>query len=287
MRVLSLIVLSFACSFSSYATEDYKDQIAIKLREIEVATGELKAEKGKELAHLYLKDQDQERAFEVFLKALDDIPPKSIEKLHEIPEYREALQLYLEQKGSPHETSKLILSKYLDIANANPHSSIGYLIAIAYANLQKYHEFFDQFYETFQNNIDHFLADKTKAILHIKLLERRRTEEGRSEERKEVLKYFETASKKAPADTTLYRLIIVFSPPDEKRKRLVENMNRIIDGDVKIPRNDLLFYVQESVDQEELEMAQKFVDRAKQWYPQSKIVDSAQNLIATQKKDRS
>ena len=46
-----------------------------------------------------------------------------------------------------------------------------------------------------------------------------------------------------------------------------------------IPRSELMFYVIEAGDVSDRELAQRFIDRSKEWFPQSRIVTSAQNYL--------
>lgn len=261
----------------------YKQAIERQRRIIEETKLNEKGEALKKLALLYLYEQNQELAFEVFLDALANAelikPDTVVESQEETDKYAQALAIYLDHQLSAQESSKKIVSTYAPVLQKQKNDLLSYLVAISYANLNLYHEFFDHFYSAYLSHPTHFLAYKTKAILHIKLLERRRTESERQKERCEVIAHFEKAIACEPSDLTLYKLLITFSSPEIKAKQVVQCLNKIIAGNMMVPRSDIIFYVQEAVDADERVLAQKFIDKAQIWYPQSRLVATAQEYV--------
>lgn len=264
----------------AYATEnDCKKAISLQHGVIEEAEAKNKGRLLKELSILYLKDQNQELAFESFLKALEHANKIPIQSKEPANDYEEALALYL--KGQmPKETAKEILKKYKPILQASPKNYLlAYIVAIAHANLNQFQEFFDLFYDGYEHHPDHFLAFKTKAILHIKLMERKRSDAEKNEQRQLILKNFNLALEREPQDVTLYKLLIIFSPPATKSKQLQLSLNKIMKDNIIIPRSDIVFYVEQAVDLKEEALAISFLEKAREWYPQSRIISAAQNYI--------
>lgn len=265
--------------------DNYKKSIIAQKDLITNAEDQQKGRLLKDLALLYLKDQDQEHAFEAFLESLDKA---SIQKIPEMTDadrklYEEALAAYL--KGSvPRETAQKMISQFGPKLKENPGNHLlGYLVAIAHANLNQFEDFFNLFYREYEFYPDHFLAFKTKAILHIKLMERKRTEKERQLQREIVLKNFKIALEREPNDVTLYKLLITFSSPETKAQQVQQCLNKIIADNIIIPRSDVIFYVQEAVDIGEPALAQRFIDKAREWYQQSRIITASQDYINRKK----
>lgn len=282
-RQLFLQILIFTIVQQLVGEDNCKQQIEIKLKQYAIAKQEERGEIGLALAHHFLEDQNQKEAFRVFLETIDNLRQSEDITNLESADYKDALQIYLDGKSSPQENARTILQKYEKLALQSKDPSLGFLVSIAYANLDKYPQFFDLFFHSYKNLPNHFLAEKTKAILHIKLLERTCTVEGREDQRRRILYHLESAQMKAPFDNSLYKLMILYSLPQDKKERITKSITQIIEGDVKIPRSELFFYVQESVDQGEVKLAQRFIEKAKEWYPYSKSIESAEHYIQSAK----
>ncbi len=268
---------------------DLKKAIKIQQDKIDQAEEIDKAQYTEELALLYLKDQDQEKAFAAFLKVLDLIAFAAGQEtvsaetifVNDEVEYKRAFSIYLDPASeSPTATAINLIKALLPVIKAKPDQYLlDYFVAIAYANLGKYEEFFTHFYRAYRFYPAHYLAFKTKAVMHIKLLERTRLESGRAEQRQAIMDNLTLALEREPQDITIYKLLISFSPKEKKRDQVQLCLNKIINGNIMIPRSELMFYVIEAVDVSDHELAQRFIDRAKVWYPQSRIVTSAQNYL--------
>lgn len=264
---------------------DFKKAIEIQLEKICLASDAEEVIDVRELAFLYLKDQDQKRAFETFLKALDLTKPPTHSPAFDATEYKKAFDLYLDSKAeSPQVTAKKIIKTLSPILKEKPDQYLlDYFIAIAYANLGKYDEFFTHFYRAYQFFPDHYLAYKTKAVLHIKILERTRGDVERLAQRQIIMDNLLSALQREPFDTTIYRLLISFSQNEKKRNQVQLCLNKIINDNIMIPRGELMFYVIEAIDIQDFELAQRLIFSAKKWYPQSRIVTSAQNYLDAHK----
>lgn len=264
---------------------EFKTAITIQLEKIAQASDDEKAAYTEELAMLYLKDQDQEHAFETFLKALDlTKAPLSTPPIDEV-EYKKAFTIYLDPSAeSPQVTAKNLIKTLTPILKEKPDQHLlDYFVAIAYANLGKYEEFFEHFYRAYLSYPDHYLAYKTKAVLHIKLLERTRGDAERAGQRQMIMDNLLLALKREPHDTTIYRLLISFSPKEKKSEQVQLCLNKIINDNIIIPRGELMFYVMEAVDIHDLGLAQRFIDRSKEWYPKSQIITNAQKYLDARK----
>lgn len=265
---------------------DFKQAIEQELKAIQEAPKEKKSKQLERLAQLYLKDQNQEAAFEAFIESLDlATVPKDRVAFQPDELYKDALAIYLEGNiDHPQSSAKKLIEEFAPKFKAlNKPSPLGYLIAIAYANLNRYAEFFDLFYETYLSYPDNFLAYKTKAVLHLKLMDRRRTEAEKNKERQAVLRNLEAALAIEPQDTTLYRFLISFSLPQNRAEQVRRCLNKILNDNILIPRSEIMFYVEACVESKENALAQRFIDRARQWYQTSRLLNAAQDFLNAHK----
>lgn len=278
-RFLFFSIVFAECVSASFV--DTKQAIKRQQEIVDLACQEQKGEVSVELARLYLKDQDQEKAFKVFLDALNFAKRKTPPEQSSSEEYDKAFSLYVDQPfDAPQETAAQLIEMLLPVLHVKPDEYLlDYFMAIAFANLGKYEEFFRHFYKAFQFYPDHYLAYKTKAILHIKLLERTRELDDREFQRAEIGKNLQLALEREPCDTTIFKLLISFSPKEKKREQVRLCLKKIIDGNIMVPRTEVMFYVLEAVDVEEIDWCQRFISRSKEWYPQSRLVASAQEYL--------
>lgn len=286
LAITPAVALAFVSAIES---EDYKKTIRIHQEQLTRIPEDKQATYIKELALLYLKDQDQEKAFEVFLQALDLCQSANVQDSLFTPydeeAYRKVLAIYLDPSSeSTQATAQQLIQEVRSILQAKSDQHIlEYFMAIAYANLGKYADFFEHFYSAYRYYPDHYLAYKTKAILHLKLLERTRDEGQRNIQRQKIIDNLHLAIEREPSDITIYRLLITFSPKEKKRELVQLSLNKIINGNIIIPRTHLMFYVIEATDIKDPELAQRFISRAKEWYPESRIAISAQKYLDAHK----
>lgn len=227
------------------------------------------------LARSYLRDQEQEKAFKTFLKALEGVDEKPVpmseeEKLI----YNEALKSYLNHR--PEETDKVsyqILQKYGPILEKHPeYKRLGYIVASAYANMKLYEPFFVIFYNSYGTDPDHFLASKAIACLHIKLLERAKTEGERESERVKVIDWLAKAEKANPLDFSLYRIQVLFSHVKDRKERIKGILNKIVDLPMIPSRSDALFFTELAYETQETAFADKFLNKALESFPGSRVL---------------
>lgn len=282
VALISTLFLDATSSLEVAINErDYKKAISLQKELIASVNLQEKGALSYELALLYLKDQDQEHAFGSFLQALDQSQMTSLYNFCDEKTYKEVLAIYLDVTvPSPQVTAQKLLNRVVPILKDHPEEKIfNYFVAIAYANLGKYDEFFKHFYIAYQAYPDHYFAFKTKAVLHIKLLERTREEKERTIQREAIVRNLREAMKREPNDTTIYKMMIGFSPPALKHESIKIGINKIVDDDIVVPRTDILFYVEEAVDVNEPALAEAFLSRASIWYPSSKIILEAKRKI--------
>lgn len=281
MRNFLLIFITFASCLSALPEMNTKEAIRKQQEAVDLASSEEKGEELADLAELYLKDQDQEKAFKVFLDALQFAGRKTPPEFHSEEDYKKAFSIYVSQPSeAPQEVAVNLIEMLKPILQEKPDQYLlDYFVAIANANLGRYDQFFKHFLKAFQFYPDHYLAYKTKAVLHIKLLERTRENHEREIQREEIRKNLLLALEREPYDTTIYKLLISFSPKEKKREQVQLCLKKILDANIMVPRNDVMFYVLEAVDANEIEWCQRFISRSKEWYPQSRLVASAQEYL--------
>lgn len=236
-------------------------------------------------AEKYYKEQEHAKAFDTFLKSLAATPQSSVVPMTPEEEklYNEGMALYLDPKERDREQlSMKIRDRYGGVWRLHPeYSHIGYLVAIAYANLGNFPEFFEIFYQSYKKIPNHYLNYKTQAILHIKLYDLARSLEEKQTERKLALQAIKKAKELYPKDFSLYKMEIAFS--NNKEQVLEENLKEIIDKDIVIPRADLSFYFDQLLAQGKDALASEFLEKARQWYPYSRTLDAASEMIKPDK----
>lgn len=241
------------------------------------------------LAILYYKDQEHEKAFRLYLDALKEASvEKTIPSNDELVVYEKALQVYLNHVGnSPDETALKIRSGFASTFEKNPHYyQLGFLLAVGEANLGYYEQFFEHFYSSYRHDPHHFLSYKTQAALHIKLFERAKTDKEREEEREQILKYAKEAVQIQPHDSSIYRMIMGFTSESLKSEALTTYLNKIIDQNIVVSRIDIPYYVEIAIAFKQYDLAQKFLDKTKQWYSYSRVINVAQEYLDEQRSQK-
>lgn len=256
----------------------YKEAISLLTPE----EGSLSGEYAKMAAIAYYKDQEHEKAFKAFLSAL--IPKPKLQEPYRLSKeesryYQEALKVYLDSRErDPAEMSARIRDIYGGTYRLHPEfADLGYLVALAYANLGDYPTFFEIFYRSYQSDPDNYLAYKAQGILHLKLFDRARTPFEKTELRKLVIENFKKAKGLYPHDASLYKMEIAFS--QDKEQALESNLKEIMDKDIVIPRLDLSFYFDQLLAHRQNMLAEEFLKKARKWYPYSKVLDAADESL--------
>lgn len=239
-----------------------------------------------QLAIAYYKDQEHEKAFITFLEALE-IPSERSESVveYETESYQDALKIYLEDAGlSPLETARKILGKFETAEQIKKDDAyLNFLIALSYANLGQYDRFFEKFYASYLKNSHHFLVYKAKAALSIKLYERAKTPEERTMQADCIIGYAQKAIELNPQDTSLYRMILGFVPSDKKAYWLQTIIQKLIDQNIMIARQDIAYYNELAIFFQQYDLAQKFLDKARSWYVYSRVINEAQQHLNQQR----
>lgn len=235
------------------------------------------------LAITYYKDQEHEKAFETYLEALEQAKIEELKKLsdEESKVYELALKIYLDNAGlTPDETALKIAQQFGTAYEKNPDfHHLGYILAVGHANLGRYDQFFEEFYKSYVNDPKHFLAFKTKAALHIKLFERAKTDAQRAAQRKLIISNAQEAVTLQPHDSSLYRMIMGFTPDESKAAVLSTYLNKIINQNIVISRIDIPYYAEIAIAFKQYDLAQKFLDKAKGWYAYSRVIDVTQQHL--------
>jgi hypothetical protein len=227
----------------------------------------------------HLKNQEQEKAFQVFLSSLETGETQSTPTAEEQTLYDQALNLYLDHTD-PQQNSLKIVQEYAPVIKKHPDFHLlTFLVAASAANAGAYEQFFDLFHPAYRANPHHFLAYKTLAVIHIKLFEKARTPEERERQRQKILDNIAKAIDRYPSDTSLYKMQIGFADGPQKAQIVSDSLNKIISGNIIVPRVDIPIYVHKAVETKQYDLAQKFIDKAKEWYKLSKLLTGAQEYL--------
>lgn len=298
---MHLLLISLFCAWSAnfVATQEKGEEAlrqgSVKKAEtlyhdfLKTADFEEKGAAKSQLAIVYFKDQEQEKAFRIFLEALETAKnSENFPSEEERKVYEQALKIYLEHIGSsPEETALKIRAQFGSVMEKNPHYYLlGFLLAVGEANLGNYDRFFSQFFDSYTHYPQHFLVYKTKAGLHIKLFDRAKSDEEREEQRRLILKNAKEAVAIQPNDSSLYRMIVGFTDESSKCNVLTTYLNKIVDQNIVVSRIDIPYYVEIAIAFEQYDLAQKFLDKAKQWYKYSRVINVAQEYLDEQRSQK-
>ncbi len=247
----------------------------------DIQQGRQDEDKLLKLTELFYLDQNQAKAFETFLLALNQSPVQltgSILSLEEKVIYDKAFELYLDPQAIT--AAQSILETNLPILDQHPdYNHLKFMIALAYANLGLFQKFFPIFYDAYIHDPSHYLVEKTKALLNIKLYEMTSTPKEKEIYRQNIEKHLNLAIKVFPEDTNLYKLAISFSSPLEKESLVKNSMELLIKQNITVPRHEIIFYVRNALDVKLNSLAQQFIDKAKIWYPYSRAINTAQTYL--------
>jgi hypothetical protein len=281
----SVFILKIEAAETGFLTQkNIKDSIANYQDKIQKAPQDQKSALSLKLAVAYLNDQDQEKAFREFLIALETASSKKtpFTTEQEKDAYEKGYKIYLEKtpSSSPKDIALKLYQEFKQTADTHrEYYLLNLLMSTVYANLNRYEEFFNVFYHSYQYYSDHYLSYKTKAGLHIKLFEKSRTIDERQREQKNVFKNIALAIDKNPLDVGLYKVAMMFASKEDHAKVVENSLNDIIKKNILIPRHDIGFFVNQAVSSKQYDLAQKFVDKSREWYQYSRYIAEAQEHI--------
>ncbi len=234
------------------------------------------AEAKMHLAHALLKDQQHGAAFQALLEALDAAPLSAMTMSPREEElYKEALEIYLEHRGVlSYESASLIRHRFAPIVERHPdYLALTFLLALAHASLDNTDDFFTLFYRAYCAYPEHYFSYKIKGILHIKLFERMPFCPEREITRQHILDNLVKAGAIFSGDPSLYMLLVLFSGEQNKKEHLSASLNKIIDENIILSRGEIKFYANCAKDCQLDELAGRFLEAAKKWYPNSRSLE--------------
>ncbi|KAF3363147.1 Uncharacterized protein PHSC3_000334 [Chlamydiales bacterium STE3] len=278
-----LICLPSVCIFTgALALEEAKFESISAQQDTQSLSDKDLGTSQKNLALDLYKDQETIEAIKVFLKALENaqlLEPVTMghdEKVF----YDGALGIYLNPRNSPYESATIIKKRYgINFFSHPAYYHLGYLVAIAYANLSQFDRFFNLFYASYRRLPEHYLAYKAKAILHNKLYDFAKKLEEKEKERQLIVENLQMAKKLYPKDFSLYKMEILFSENQAKNDVVERNVKELLLNHYIIPRNELPFYIDELLAHGHFDLAKELIKNAKEWYPFGRGLDSAEEFI--------
>jgi len=219
-----------------------------------------------------LKEQRFDEAISNYLQFLGN-QKKNEQRVPESLEFKEAYLIYLNLQGKPsRENAAFLLEKY---GESTEDPNLAYILAASYANLGRFDQFFLLYLQGYQNNPDHYLADKMIAVLHIKLFERLLPGNQKEEERAKIIEYLQKAIAKNPSDHMLYKMQLAFFPEKDKKVHVENLISIMICEKVVYPRADLQFYVRMAMMAKGRELAERFIEYSRSIFGYSRSLEAA------------
>lgn len=275
-------------SMASVVAEPLSLRSAVQKGDIKSAieSGRALADKSPEeavwLAVALHEDQETEQAFLVFLRALEQTTSiGGASSAMDEAIYRATLDDYLAMRGKETAGKAGHLKVKLEpiVHEHSEYYQCGYLLASTYANEGDFSAFFPLFYDCYKSQSTHYLAYKTLAMLHLRLWQRGATPEEKENQREAVSAFVNHALSLYSGDASLHRLNIDFAALGAKRTAVSRSLNNIIDHNILIPRDEVVYYVQAALDTEQKPLAQRLIRHARSRYKRSRALDAAQQLV--------
>ena len=86
-----------------------------------------------------------------------------------------------------------------------------------------------------------------------------------------------------PQDTALHKMLI-YTSSDKDRKQAVQFViESIIKNNVQLGRGEIPFYINHALWQDEVDLAERLLEKANSWYEYSRIIDQMQESISQHK----
>lgn len=287
-RLALIFIIPYAGVFAMTAEEamrggNYQEAIIQYRQAMEQATPGARSDLQLKIAIAHWRDQEQDLSFNAFLSALDGVPQTAPTPLSKEEEalYREALEFYLMHPGREAATAaEQLRQRYTKILDEHPeYTHLGYLVALAFANNGQFDAFFTRFYPCYRADPDHFLAYKTRALLHLRLMARARDPEQRERERHLAQMHVQKALERFSDDVSLYQMNITLARPSEKTSLVQSALGKMTRNPSMVPRSELLFFVKEAATVGEWNLAEQFLAKANLCYPSSRLVSTAEEYL--------
>ncbi len=242
------------------------------------------AQQKVELAIRYAQEQELERAFCTFLQALDETaaqPPPQLTEAEKVL-YEEAQKLYLSESSSKaKQVAARLRQEYGNALALHPdYYRLQYLLALAYANSGDFEEFFARFYPSYRHLPNHYLADKTRALLDLKLMLWAKTPEEKARYRQRIYQSALKGLAQYQGDYGLYKMAIAFAPSEKKAEVTATSLNNMLAAPMILPREEFLFFIKEAAETGRMDLAQRLLEQAKSRYGEGRAIRAAEEWMA-------
>lgn len=239
------------------------------------------------LAVCYLRDQQEEEAFKTYIKCLEKIKDSSNKTINiktmstrEKTAYDELLALYV--ANSPELESKLTAT----LSSHPDYHQVQFFLASSSANARRYEPFFYLFYQSYCSYPDSHMSHKTQGVIASLILQRAKSPEEKEVWRRQALTSLGHALEICPQDTGLHKMLVYTASEKEKAQVVQLVFRKIIEGNTRLERSEIPFYISHAISVKEFELAQQLLDKAKTWYEYSRIIQEMQDLIANKKAEQ-
>lgn len=238
------------------------------------------------LSIAYLDDQEIEKSFRAFLKAIEVAPLKNPPPMTAVEKslFEEGVALYLKENSHPENLSTLILEKYEAISKAHPEFyHLNLLIAVSYANLSStcadFQRFFNTFYAVYPYVSSEFLTFKTLGIMHLRLMQIAQNETIREAERNVALVFLHKALETNENDPTLFKILMIQAIEKKEKSSLLSYLEKMVSSSVVMPRKDICFTINAALDCNRVDLGEKLLALAKKEYDYSRAIIEAEACL--------
>jgi hypothetical protein len=230
------------------------------------------------LAVAHLRDQQEEKSFQAFFKALEAAQSnkESFPSQRELDLFQQLWPIYIANDPTQLEC------KVKETLGQNPKAIyLEFLLASSSANQHKFEDFFYSFYSAYTLYPKSYLAYKTQGVLSTLLLKRAASPQEKELWRKKAIVFFTQAFYEMPQDFGLHKMLILTSTAAERPQIMRQVVDVIIEKNIQIERADFPFYMGQLMAAKDAASAQRLLDKAKSWYQYSRMLDEMQKSITS------
>lgn len=226
------------------------------------------------------QNQEHEKALEVFTELLENetsaqTPKALTTKLSCYQDYLDA------QKEKTHDAYQRLIETYKAQADRNPQDlDLNYIVAATDANLGNYPEFFTRFYLCFKKDRDHYLANKARALLVLKLSDFSKNPERKTQLRARAYSLLKRGLEKNPYDMMLCRYLLALSIANRNPQDSQRWLQTILNNNLEFEKSELLPWVSIAIEANNLPLASALISKAQARFGYSRLVEQAKSMIA-------
>lgn len=220
---------------------------------------------------LFGNEIDSTRHFLEQVEAVSAAPSQNKTKA-ETELYREGINFLLTQESLPHVYMEKIKQELMLNSGMD---RLRFFLALSAKEGGDESEFQRQFLKAYASYPSDYLSYRIKGGLYASLYAHVRSVREKNLVRQATFQNVSEALASEPRDREMQKLKIAFCQDEER----CQTIGKIIDKVGKVPKEDVRYFVVQLVDTGEKKKAEAFLDKAREWYSGSRVINRSQNYI--------